>query len=315
MELAISILIPLLLLSIPLLLGPLRNGIRHVLFSILFIIVYIIAIFFLGNELRYLTGVFLNFELIIGVIIIAPIVIATVCYFAEKGIVDIDSENFYDERLFYKYGLQVRKEVIPLGIGEDGDNSQLIEELYEHLKSDLSVKFSQDELFSNQIIEVNDSKNKTDTRFFIKLSFETIRKSIFFNFINLKKIGGQIAVNNIQYVKSRHKWYHVFLFIVTAPFHYWRWIYHRLGNKYSIDSYLGNFYYGNSFDIIDLESYVKSSTFITLKSIEDFAKSKGLLTEKLKQQIVNNINNTQNIHIKKSSGVRVGKLSISNASK
>lgn len=306
-----ALLIATFILALPFILGPLRNGIVHFLFSLILFASYLTIIFYLAGSLSYSSGIFLRFDIILGLIICVPIISAIICYFTEKGKVESESENFYDERLFYKYGYLIRKEVIPLGIGESESGENLIGELYQYLKENLSVKFKKDPLFNNQEISVNDSKNKDDSRYFLKLSFNTIRKSTYYNFINLKQIGEQIAVNNLQYVKSRHQWYHVLLFIMTAPFHYWSWIYHRVGNKYSIDSYLGGFYFGNSFDVIDLEAYVKASTFIVLRSIEDFAEEKGLLSEELRQLIVNNINNTQNISIEKSKGVRIGKLKIS----
>ena len=306
-----AIFIGILILALPFILGPLRNGIKHFLFSLILMVAYIAIIFYSPGFLSGLFGMYFRFDIIIGLIISIPILSSIIFYFTEKGDIESESENFYDERLFYKYGYLIQKNVIPLGIGETKEGDNLIDELYEFLKEKLENKFKSDPLFRNQDISVNDSKHKDDSRYFLKLAFTTIRKSTYYNFINLKQIGEQIAVNNLQYVKSSHKWYHVLLFIMTAPFHYWSWIYHRVGSKYSIDSYLGGYYYGNSFDIIDLEVYVKASTFIVLRSIEDFAEEKGLLTEELRQLIVNNINNTQNIHIEKSKGVRIGKLKLS----
>lgn len=83
-------------------------------------------------------------------------------------------------------------------------------------------------------------------------------------------------------------------------------------NRYSLVSRLGTLYQNNSFDQIDLESYMKSSSFTVISSIEKFASENNLMSSELQQIIVNNINNNQNITIQRSKGISFGKLSIAN---
>ncbi|MEM8524220.1 MAG: hypothetical protein AAGG68_06240 [Bacteroidota bacterium] len=307
-----GILFLILALLLPLIFGPLRNGIQNVVISIVLLLVYVsisISIGITTEEIFY-DG---SWVATVPGIIFLTMLVTGICYAIERGKTDSKQEDFYDERLFYKYGQVVKADVLPIGASK-GKTSKTTEELarnlYHHLTLNMREKFGDNQQFNTKLISVSDSNKKSDARIFMKMHFLTMRKSSLTYFVTLKNVGNQLAINSLAYIKSNYAWHAALLYIVGAPFHYWFWIYHWLMGKYAISSRLGMIYTGNSFDKLDLESFLKAATFTIMGSIEDFAKENNLLTEELKQTIVNNINNTQNIQIEKSKGVRIGKMKI-----
>jgi len=257
----------------------------------------------------------LPLEWVFAVLVIGIILFTLIIYFIErKKKIDDLPEEFYDERLFYKYGQLIKSSFIPIGLIDEislNNADKIINELIEYVKLNLDEKFSNASSYYTLCdLHIRDYNKKNDTRNFVRASFVTERNSSFYYFIHIKKIGKQIIVNTSQYIRTYFKWHTVVLFIVTSPLHYWTWVYHWYMSKHSTISTLSSFYQKNSFDNIDLEAYVKSSNFIVLNSIEEFARSHGFLTDELKHVISNNINQIQNIKISKSKWVKLGRIQI-----
>jgi len=301
------ILIPILLLSSPFILTPLRRWIWYVLISIALLSAYIFAIVFLYTTLPELS-------IALGLALFVLVVVSGICYLIEDDLREREVESFYDRRLFFRYGVIVKRDVVPIGT-KDGTTeeqiAELINRLYLGLFEKLDSKFSKDSSYFRKIIRVVDSNKKFDDRYFIKVIFGTLRGSALTIMINSKKIGNQLIVTSLSFIRFTPKWYQGLLFVTTAPFHYWFWIYHWVFGKFSIMSFIGQGINNNSFDIMDIEGYLKSATFTLLTCIEDFAKENDLFTEELKQMIIQQISNTQNINIAKSRGVKIGNIEIS----
>lgn len=314
----LGIFLALILLALPFVFGPIRIAVRYVLFSIAVIILYFF-LYMIGGEFEWETGI--PVQTIMVVVILITIVASVFSFITEKKqfenseFKELDSESFDDERLFYKYGQLIKSDVVPIGASKktEANIAEISNSLIEDLQTKLREKFDSDlNTFKVNIgkLKIEDTKNKLDSREFLKVEFETIRESKLTCFVNINVIGNQLAINNFQYIRSKYQWFNVMFFIVSAPFHYWLWIYDWVRGKETIDSRLGKYYFENSYDLMDLVCILKTSTFTILKEIESFADKHNLLTEEVKQLIVNNMTNTQNISIEKSKGVRIGRLSI-----
>ncbi len=227
------------------------------------------------------------------------------------------NEYFVDGRLFYKYGEYVDSGIIPIGVKESHQNYNdmggLISKLYEEIATDLDKKFVGDESYHKDELIVADAGRKKDSRRFIKLSFSTMRNTTLTCLISVSKVGKQVTIKNFHFIRYRIRWTGILTFIVTAPLHYWFWIYHWIRGNASIEGTLGMNFYNNAFDLLDIEAYLKASNFSIMWSIEDFAKNNELYTDELKQIITNNINNTQNITIKRSKGINIGRIKLSSS--
>ncbi len=316
-----ALIIAIILLILPVLLGLLRAGLQNFFFSLIFLLIYASLIFSLLTNAT-LQGQFEAFGfnplLVVVMVIIITLVTTIVCLLLEADRPEEKEEDYYDDRLFYLYGQRFKSEVIPVGLKEDLEQStaEITRSFYFFLNKNLEQNFSgENGQFQTELINAHDRYRQNDARIFIKSKFKTLRNSALTYFVNFSPIGKQIGITTIAYLRSNYQWHDVLLFIVSAPFHYWFWIYHWLRGKYSINSRLGMIYPVNAFDRLDLEAYLKTATFSIMKSIEDFARANNLLTEELQQVLINNINNTQNIQISKSKGIQIGKMQISNSTK
>ncbi|MDW3194939.1 MAG: hypothetical protein R8G66_21380 [Cytophagales bacterium] len=242
---------------------------------------------------------------ILTLLFLIIMIITLICFFAEKGYAEGKSEWFYDDLLFQRYGQLLKNETIPIGVKNLSKNSEeLARNLYYHLSQSVKARFGTNQRFSSEIVKVIDSHLESDARLFLKIKLVSMRNSQISYFVNLDTVGKQLAINTRIHLRNKYAWHQVLLFVVTSPLTYWLWIYHWLLRKYFIRSEINNDL-GNAFEKMDLESYIKLATFTIMVGIEEFAKANDLLTEELKQLIINNINNSQSINISKSRSIRI----------
>lgn len=316
----LHILLALFLLSLPFIFGPIRTAVKYIIFSVVVLAFYFIVYSRLELISKESEETLQSVEIILAIIILVTILTAIFAYVSEQKQFQVlefkkkDKESFDDEKLFFKYGELIKSDIIPISAYGKTDKDILIiaEKLMEEMQYHLTKRFQKNTGLQVNIgtLRIKDEKKEVDTREFLKIEFITRRESKLTYFVNINVVGSLITINNFQYIRSKYQWYHVLAFIVTAPIHYWLWIYDWLRGKESIDSRLGRFYLENSFDLLDLNSTLKISTFAMLQEVEELAIKYDLATEELKKIITNIVNNTQNITIKKSKGVRIGRLSI-----
>lgn len=320
MDIFLWIFVGIVIAAIPIFLGFLRRGLIPVLISFVFVVLYIFLFVFADVMSPYGLSYEGSLIILFRTYITIAIVTSLIAYFVSKNKqIDFSNDKFYDDNLFYQYGQLVQTELIPINLPDGYQKNDGLEEqldiksnLQSYLIEQLNLRFNSDTAYQFNQTKISDLYLKSDRRDFCLFSFTTIRHSMINYCVNCKYVGDQLVINTKVFIRSYYNWYDVLLHVVSAPLHSWSWIYSFLKKTYSLSSRLGSLYQNNSFDQIDIESYIKSASFTVISSIEKFATDNNLMSSELQQVIVNNINNTQNISIQKSKGISFGKLSIGN---
>lgn len=230
MEIISWMLVGCVLAAVPVVLGFLRRGLFPFIISFVIIVIYIILFLVADVRLRsYGLREEDAFLIVVRTYIAITIIASVVVYMRESKQLDLPEDNFYDDNLFYQYGLQVQSEIIPINLPEtsksDSDTSTVKENLHNYLINQLNTRFSSDNRYSLNEQHISDLYLKEDERDFVLFSFTTARDSVINYCINTKIVGRQLVVNTKVFIRSYSNWYDVLLHVVTSPLHYWIWVF------------------------------------------------------------------------------------------
>jgi hypothetical protein len=222
----------------------------------------------------------------------------------------VASDDFKNDKLLFRYGYQVNKITFPIPLSKEWGPKEIgtfAHELRQKIATKIQDRFFSDGVAVTDPIYIKDKDLISDNRSFLKIVYKSKRGSQVSHFIYYAMSGKYLVMHYMSYVRGKYRWHDVVDFVISGPFTMWFWGIDWLQNQYSIVASISQFI-NNSFDILDLKTFFDASYLVLLDETRDFLKEKGLLTEELKQMIVNNINNSQNISITGSRGINLGNV-------
>ena len=218
------------------------------------------------------------------------------------------SDDFRRENLFYRYGYEINHRTLSIATQadwDDGQTQELARELSERIAARIRTHFSGASLEVTNPVNVTDRDKAADMRDFLKIIFRSMRGSQVSHFIYHAVLGKYIVIHYMTRVRGKYRWHDVVDFVISGPASFWFWIVDWVQNQYSVIAAISKFI-GNSFDLIDLESYFEASYLVMMDETREFLKEKKLLTDELSNAInLNIIDASQNISVTNSKNVNM----------
>jgi hypothetical protein len=241
--------------------------------------------------------------------VLFSIVCLLIDYFREES----PTDDFTGSNLFYRYGLEVQSSTITIGLDklQPGKTpSDIASALNNFLFTEIKSQFANrpKERFNISFKEISDRKIPKDKRRFIKSFISTQRGSQINHFILILIVGMQLIVHEYYYLKGKTKLVFSVLFFVLAPCHFWTWFQLWVFRNFSLINHLKKSYNNSSYELIDLETILRSMKFLTSSSIKRFIVKENLLTDELGLVINQIISNSQNISIHNSNNVNLSNI-------
>lgn len=223
------------------------------------------------------------------------------------------SDDFTGSNLFYRYGLEVQNSTITIGLDklQSGKTpSDIATALNTFLFNEISNQFANrpKDRFNIVFKEIADRKLPKDKRRFIKTFISTQRGSQINHFLLILIVGKQLIVHEYYFLKGKTKLVFSILFFALAPLHFWTWFQLWIFRNFSLINHLKQSYNNSSYELLDLETILRSMKFLTSSSIKHFAIKEGLLTDELGLVINQSISNSQNISIHNSNNVSLSNI-------
>jgi hypothetical protein len=236
-----------------------------------------------------------------------------ICLLIDNFREESPSDDFTGSNLFYRYGLEVQSSTITIGLDklQSGKTpSDIATALNTFLFTEISNQFANrpKDRFNIAFKEIADRKLAKDKRRFIKSFISTQRGSQINHFILILIVGKQLIVHEYYYLKGKTKLIFSILFFALAPLHFWTWFQLWIFRNFSLINHLKQSYNNSSYELIDLETILRSMKFLTASSIKHFVVKEGLLTDELGLVINQSISNSQNIAIHNSTNVNVSNI-------
>ena len=235
-----------------------------------------------------------------------------IAYFADKQKDRAENDNFKRGGLFARYGKEIYSAIIPIQIDPNKtsmSSEEVISRLRSFLMKELKKQFSNTPGFSLAELSVKDLKKRKDVRDFIRFSFVTPRNTKIHSIVYIPVLGEQIIVQEMVHMRGNYHWYDVLWFLVTSPLTMLFWIRRWFRGEYNIVANLSTKFNSSAFDYLDSMTIFKTTTMLTQTLVLQYARDNGLLTDEIEKIIVQNITNSQNINISKSSGIKLGNIS------
>jgi hypothetical protein len=246
------------------------------------------------------------------IIILLILLFPLIAYFSDKSKDRSGNDNFKRGGLFARYGKEIYSSVIPIQIDPkktSKSSEEVIAGIKRFLMAELEKQFANTPRFSLAELSVKDLKKSKDVRDFLRFSFVTPRNTKIHSIVYIPILGDQIIVQQMVHMRGNYYWYDVLWFLITSPLTFLFWIRRWFRGEYNIVANLSTKFNTSSFDYLDSLTIFKTTTVLTQTLVMQYARENGLLTEEIEKMIVQNITNSQNINISKSSGVKLGAIS------
>ncbi len=218
------------------------------------------------------------------------------------------SDDFKHENLFYRYGYEINHRTLSIATKPEWEDAQIQEfaaEMSETIARKIRDHFSGANMEVINPVHIKDRDLATDVRNFLKIIFHSIRGSQVSHFIYHAVIGKYIVVHYITRVRGKYRWHDVVDFVITGPLTIWFWFVNWMQNQYSVIASISKFI-GNSYDLIDLESYFESSYLVIMSETREFLVENELITDEIKAAInLNIVDASQNISVNNSKNVNM----------
>lgn len=236
-----------------------------------------------------------------------------ICFLIDNYREQSPTDDFTGGNLFYRYGLDVESSTVTIGLDklQSGKSAADISNaLSNFLYSEIAGQFANrpKDRFNISYKEIADRKLLKDKRRFIQSFITTQRGSQINHFILILIVGKQIIVHEYYYLKGKSKLAYSILFFALAPLHFWTWFQLWIFRNFSLINHLKQSYNSSSYELIDLETIIRSMKFLTSSSIKHFVIKEGLQTDEFNLVINQSISNSQNININNSNSVSVSNI-------
>lgn len=218
------------------------------------------------------------------------------------------TDDFRHLNLLYRYGARISQTTFSFDTKPEWSSDQIAQfadNLRDRVAAQVKARFT-NAAVTNPFY-VSDKDQNSDKRAFLRIQFTTMRGSSLTQFAYYGVSGKTIIVHYITRIRGRYAWHDVVDFVITGPITVWGWGMAWLNNEYSILAALST-RFNNSYDLIDLTTQLRAISLVLLTETQTMLDEHGLLSDLLKQVIVNNITNTQEVNINQSSGVSLGNI-------
>lgn len=261
------------------------------------------------NVQQSISGIFGFLGCLIPIIIFGGIMALMAWIFKmDKARERTASDDFKNENLLYRYGYKINEITLPIAVKTewtDNETQEFVNAMRQRIASQIQNRFAGSGVQVTSRVHIKDKDLPSDNRTFLKVIFRSIRGSQASHFITYAVAGKYVVIHYISLIRGKYRWHDAVDFVISSPLTIWFWGLSWVQNQYSIIASISKIV-GNSYDLLDLKTYFEASYLVLLDETRNFIKEKGLLTDELNQIIVNNINNSQNISISGSSGVKLG---------
>jgi hypothetical protein len=258
-------------------------------------------------------SVFHDFRLLLGPLFF--LAVASIAYLRDRHREEYAMDDFKGSRLFFRYGQLLYRAVISIPVREEW-SFQATQVSAQTLRATLAQRIvrrlpaeSVQVIGDNVITDRKTSEHKTFIRAWVRSSFG----SMVTFFVHYAVFGHTITAHYYTYRRGAHHDWDAVKFILASPLTIWFWLIPWLRNRYSIIASSSHFR-ESSFDEIDLLTMFCVVHRVVFGETEKMLEEAHLLTEDIRQQIHNHINNYNHIGISGSSNVNIGNGNIARSS-
>jgi hypothetical protein len=220
------------------------------------------------------------------------------------------SDDFRGDGLFYRYGWSATEGVWPIPVKPEWSAAEVkafADALRQKLAEKIRLRLPSDAAQVLAPVFIED-KRRSVRKEFVRTLAKTPLGSMVTHFIHFASFGRSITLQYESFIRGTYHWFDLAKFIAESPISIWFWGWPWLQNSYSVVSRISNFS-GNSYDRMDVTTIFSTTHQLVLDEIIKLLEEEGVLSPELKEMILQKITNVQNIHITKSSGVRIGSIS------
>jgi hypothetical protein len=204
-------------------------------------------------------------------------------------------DDFRGRHLFYRYGEEIFSTAFPIPTNATWaceETSRFATSLRVNLANRIrkSLPEGAAQVLDPHSITNLDTQVKKD---FIRVFARSERGSGLVHFIHYAPYGGSITAHYITYVRGHYNSRDIAKLILESPISFWFWILPWLANHYSLAVRISHLE-DDPYDLIDLDTMYIMTQYVSLKATVAVLMEADLLTEEIRQIIVNNITNIKN---------------------
>jgi hypothetical protein len=217
-------------------------------------------------------------------------------------------DNFTGTRLFFRYGDEVHHISFSIPVSTDWSLEET-DRFAGRLREDLSRRVSSripTTLAQADLLTIADEQTR-ETKDFLRILVRSRFGSLLAHFVHYASYGQTITAHYFTFIRGIQTDWAVVRFVIESPFTIWFWGIPWLLNKNSIIADISRFR-SSSFDGIDILTMYNLTQYVLLCETQAALEEAGLLTEEIKQIILNQFNNTQNINAAGSFGASFGNI-------
>jgi hypothetical protein len=243
-------------------------------------------------------------------LLVAPLLllaVPSIAYLRDRQREEHAMDDFKGSRLFFRYGQLLYRAVISIPVRDDW-SFQATQVSAQTLRATLAQRIvgrlpaeSVQVIGDKVITDLQTGEQKKFIRVWVRSSFG----SMVTFFVHYAVFGHTITAHYYTYRRGAHHDWDAIKFILASPLTIWFWIIPWLRNRYSIIASSSHFR-ESSFDEIDLLTMLCVVHRVVFGETEKMLEEAHLLTEEIRQQIHNHINNYNQIGISGSSNVNIG---------
>ncbi len=246
----------------------------------------------------YLYRFFSGYLSIIALIwVLGCMAFAIYAFLSEKQRLAIRSEFFKKTNLFFRYGDEVlyRTKHVPVRAEWTAEESGAFGyKIIDRIQNRFLQSYGGNPLNGSQVVTIigaTDREYPTDSRGFLKISFIGVRGAVFSRFITFQVLGKNVVIHLLAYLLGMPKLLDIIFFVVASPFSIFTWLLSWYREDYRIYARLAK-EIDNSFEIMDMLAYYRSTQEMIAECIIDEMKVNGFYTQELAQSISFVFNNS-----------------------
>lgn len=250
----------------------------------------------------------LGFVYVLGIIVYAYVAIA-----ADRRREAAGSDDFRGTALFYRYGRRIGRSSFSIPLQRQwssGDAVRIAAGLRDGVAQRVQTRLqAAAEVIAPQTVRDLDDPGDGG-KDLVRVCLRSRRGSLLVHFLHFAPVVESVTAHHFTFLRGTHGRFDEFRFAFFSPISIWLWGWPWMMNRLSILSHLSMTVH-NSFDDIDLQSLLEASNHVIGEALEAVLEANGLLTDALRQVIVNNTYNNQRVDLRHATGFRMG--SIANA--
>lgn len=240
------------------------------------------------------------------VAVLCPL-ISGFAYFHDRKREEHGLDDFRGNRLFLRYGELLDLETIAIPVNKDWDFKAT--EISAHtlrlsLAQRIAARFPEGSVQVSGNSIISDLKSK-EQKEFVRVLVRSPFGSMVTFFIHYAAFGHTITAHYYTLRRGTHGDWDIAKFILASPVTVWFWLLPWLLNRYSITATISH-YRNSSFDSIDLLTMFCAVHRVVYGETQKMLEEVHLLTEEIRQQITNYIQNFNQIAVTNSANVNVG---------